>query len=482
MDTMIQSYMEETEDMLQKAEECIIRLEMEYSSVDINELFRIAHTIKGSSHMVGYEDIGNLMHKIEDMLDCVRKGSILLDQSIVSLCFDGFDLVKRMLNGKAESEAEEALEEHRKDAADISSKIDGYIGSNKQKKNTKPKKSKKQEETGIVSLLLSKEPKGRNKYYITVFIEEDAPMISPILAMILKVIEDIGTLIYSSITDNHLMEDNIDIKTFEMILCTDVEEAELYTYFSLCYVEKINICNLNRNVSKIKDYYLNEPEYASHISILKAIMKLYSFIFRHPTEYKGNKEEGYSISKLQKETIDAISRIGDIEKSKVYGKEFNRLFNFIKDISNGRLKGKEKVTINQGRMIKLIETLYNEVKGKYIVRIVRPEQDGFIDRLKSFLDTVKKSTTLIILIDISKLNILHEQEIRDLIGIYNDLKDQGIVNGFIADRHASRRVINIFDAIKELYDFRVFSSELDAVLGIFHEAESYHRIMNRIGE
>ena len=84
MDTMIASYMEETEEMLQRAEECIIRLEMEYSPIEVNELFRIAHTIKGSSHMVGYEDIENLMHKLEDMLVSARKGPIMFDQSIVS--------------------------------------------------------------------------------------------------------------------------------------------------------------------------------------------------------------------------------------------------------------------------------------------------------------------------------------------------------------------------------------------------------------
>ncbi|MBZ4669024.1 MAG: signal transduction histidine kinase, partial [Defluviitaleaceae bacterium] len=106
MDTMFQLYMEDTEEMLQKAEECLIRLEMEYSSVEINELFRIAHTIKGSSHMVGYEDIGNIMHKIEDMLDCARNGFILFDQDIVSLCFKGLDIVKQMLEYKKEGSGE----------------------------------------------------------------------------------------------------------------------------------------------------------------------------------------------------------------------------------------------------------------------------------------------------------------------------------------------------------------------------------------
>ncbi len=79
MDAVIQSYMEEAEELLEKAEECIIRLEKEYSLVDVNELFRIAHTIKGFSRMMGYEDIGNLMYKIEDMLDCARNGSALFD-------------------------------------------------------------------------------------------------------------------------------------------------------------------------------------------------------------------------------------------------------------------------------------------------------------------------------------------------------------------------------------------------------------------
>jgi len=52
--------------------------------------------------MVEYEDIGNIMHKIEDMLDCARNGSILFDQSIVSLCFEGLDIVKKMLQYKKE--------------------------------------------------------------------------------------------------------------------------------------------------------------------------------------------------------------------------------------------------------------------------------------------------------------------------------------------------------------------------------------------
>jgi two-component system chemotaxis sensor kinase CheA len=478
MDAMIQTYMEETEDMLQRAEECIIRLEMEYSSVDINELFRIAHTIKGSSHLVGYEDIGNLMHSIEDLLDCVRKDAILFDQRIVSISFDGLDIVKRILKGRAELCSEEVLHEYGKDASRICKIIESFINTNKKDTVINDRTVMEQEETGVVSALLKQKPRGRNKYYITIFIEEDAPMISPVLMMIMKAIEDIGTLIYSGITDSHLNESNTEIRTFDMILCTDVEEVELYTYFALFYVEKINVINLNRSVVESNDYYFSEPEHTTYIILMKAIMKLYQLAFQQCND---SKEEELYIKKLQRETTNAISRINNMESSKRYSMEFNRLFNQTKKILKGKTKGNEKGrTINQGRVIKLIERLYNETKGRYIVRIICPERDNFMNRLKSFLGTVKKSTTLIILIDISKLNRLHEDEVKELIEINKELMDQGIESEMVANGPVSRRIINIFDSIKEIYDFKVYPTELDAILGIFHREDSFHKLMERI--
>ena len=133
MDSAIQLYMEETEDMLQKAEECLIRLETEYSSDDVNELFRIAHTIKGSSHMVGYEDIGNVMHKIEDMLDCARNGTLMFDHNIVSLCFEGLDIVEKMLQVKKDQGTGEMINDLAYAASEIGRSVDALINAKKWK-------------------------------------------------------------------------------------------------------------------------------------------------------------------------------------------------------------------------------------------------------------------------------------------------------------------------------------------------------------
>lgn len=477
MDTMIQSYMEETENMLQKAEECIIRLEMEYSSDDINELFRIAHTIKGSSHMIGYEDIGNLMHKIEDMLDLVRNGSIEFNRDIVSLCFDSLDIVKKMLQTKAKDYEEEYEKEHLEETSSVSSKIQTLISANKIKnKNSKVITATNGEKSGIVSSLLNKGFKGKNKYYVTIVIEEDAPMIAPVFTLVLKSIENIGSLLYSNITDDNLLGtyDN-EVKVLEIILCTDIDEAELYTHFALFYVERINIINLNRNINEVNDYYLNETDYTPYLIILKTIMKFYRLAYCD--------EVITDIKRLQNETIEALLSLRNKVKSKAYGKEFTDLFNLTRKMHNAKPGSSQKIkSIIQERIKDFIEKMYYSIKGRYVVRYVKLEQNNVINGLRNFIEMINKSSTLIILIDLCNLDILHEDEIREIIRLQNELKNKGMEIGLIACGPKVRRIVNIFDSIRQVCEFKIYSTELDAIFSIFKSLDSYQRIINRINQ
>ncbi len=250
MDNLLQAYIDETDELLQKAEKCIIKLEMDYSPFDVNELFRLVHTIKGSSHMVGYENIGNLMHKIEDLLDYARNGSILFDQSIISLCFDGLDNVKKMLHCIREPLSIEEMEQLTCTVSKISESADLCI---KSKKKEEEKTVVGDAATGIVSSLICNKPKGKNKFHIAFFLEDDAPMVSTILIMILKIVEDIGTLVYSSASDEYFsgLSTGDEVKTYEIIICTDLIEEQLYKCFDIFYVEKINVVDLApRNVKQ----------------------------------------------------------------------------------------------------------------------------------------------------------------------------------------------------------------------------------------
>lgn len=75
MEAMIDTYIFETTTLLEQLDEILLRTEKanEFTEEDINEIFRIMHTVKGSSAMMGFENLQTLAHKGEDMFFIIRE-------------------------------------------------------------------------------------------------------------------------------------------------------------------------------------------------------------------------------------------------------------------------------------------------------------------------------------------------------------------------------------------------------------------------
>lgn len=89
-ESMSQLFSAETHDQLERLIEILLNLEAspDEQSRFINEMFRIAHNIKGSSGMMGLNDLKELMHSIENMFDGVRKETVHLEMDKIDLLLD----------------------------------------------------------------------------------------------------------------------------------------------------------------------------------------------------------------------------------------------------------------------------------------------------------------------------------------------------------------------------------------------------------
>ncbi len=66
-------FLEETEEQIELLDNDIVRMEKEPDNDElIQEIFRAAHTVKGSSAMVGYTRMSELTHAMESLLDKLR--------------------------------------------------------------------------------------------------------------------------------------------------------------------------------------------------------------------------------------------------------------------------------------------------------------------------------------------------------------------------------------------------------------------------
>ena len=62
-------FLEEASQLLTDAEKCFLSLESDPNNSAItDQLFRLAHNLKGSGKAVGFSDLGNFTHKLESFL------------------------------------------------------------------------------------------------------------------------------------------------------------------------------------------------------------------------------------------------------------------------------------------------------------------------------------------------------------------------------------------------------------------------------
>ena len=70
-------FLEESMDNLQTLNDSLLQLEQEPDDIDkLNEIFRVAHTIKGMAATMGFNHMAELTHKMEDVLSEFRDGQL----------------------------------------------------------------------------------------------------------------------------------------------------------------------------------------------------------------------------------------------------------------------------------------------------------------------------------------------------------------------------------------------------------------------
>lgn len=98
MENMLDMYLFETHSLMEELDELLINAERNenFSEEDINEIFRIMHTIKGSSAMMEFDSLMRISHKVEDMFFFIRdKGIEGVNQNeLFNLMFHSNDFLR----------------------------------------------------------------------------------------------------------------------------------------------------------------------------------------------------------------------------------------------------------------------------------------------------------------------------------------------------------------------------------------------------
>ncbi len=154
---IMEDFLIEAFEMNEQLDQDLVELEHNPEDLDLlNRIFRVAHTIKGSSSFLNLNILTHLTHNMEDVLNRARKGEIKITPDIMDVVLRSIDLMKTLLvtirdtgsdtnNGK-ENEIEEAVKQLQ---AITSQNLEGAKERTKeapQKENEKEVKKEAQEE------------------------------------------------------------------------------------------------------------------------------------------------------------------------------------------------------------------------------------------------------------------------------------------------------------------------------------------------
>ena len=95
-----EEFTSEAEELLDTLSRDLVDFEAQGASVRpelVNKIFREVHSLKGLAGMLGFTEISELSHSLEDMLDRLRMGKIAISKELIDLLYDSVDSLNRLV-------------------------------------------------------------------------------------------------------------------------------------------------------------------------------------------------------------------------------------------------------------------------------------------------------------------------------------------------------------------------------------------------
>lgn len=101
---LIADFFVEANQLMDDTEQALLSLERNNQSTDlVNEIFRLAHTLKGSPRAVGLGEVASFTHELESLMMQLQKGQLKVTSPLVTLLLECNDHVRMMIGGLTEN-------------------------------------------------------------------------------------------------------------------------------------------------------------------------------------------------------------------------------------------------------------------------------------------------------------------------------------------------------------------------------------------
>ncbi|EOR20152.1 chemotaxis protein CheA [Clostridium sartagoforme AAU1] len=269
-------FLEESMDNLQNLNEALLDLEQNPNNIDkVNEIFRVAHTIKGMAATMGYSNIAELTHKMEDVLSRFREGKLSVTRNVVTVLFDCLDTLEKMVSNIEDGNDEDV--EIKNIIEDLENVVNNKI-EEKEEEEEEINKENINNSTKIelnqydLSVMKQASENGFNGVNIEIILREDTLLKSARAFLIVQELETQGEILKSFPSTEDIENEQFDTELF-FVLITSKSKEEIedlvmniseirsvetsYVVLDDAFITEKNIAN-NEIVSELEKIHIKE--------------------------------------------------------------------------------------------------------------------------------------------------------------------------------------------------------------------------------
>ncbi|HEB9346195.1 TPA: response regulator [Campylobacter coli] len=99
MQEILEDFLVEAFELVEQIDHDLVELESNPEDLELlNRIFRVAHTVKGSSSFLNFDVLTKLTHHMEDVLNKARHGELKITPDIMDVVLESIDRMKTLLN------------------------------------------------------------------------------------------------------------------------------------------------------------------------------------------------------------------------------------------------------------------------------------------------------------------------------------------------------------------------------------------------
>ncbi|WOD62054.1 chemotaxis protein CheA [Niallia taxi] len=257
MSQYLEVFIEESKEHLQTCNEQLLELEKNPENLQIvNEIFRSAHTLKGMSATMGYEDLASLTHQMENVLDAIRNEKISVTPEVLDVIFLAVDDLEAMVESIASGgDGKRNVEDVVKKLVAIESGeafVDTAANQTATAVGEVSLPGSSYDEFEITVMQQSKE-QGFNTYEIEISLSQNCLLKAARVFMIFEALESLGEVIKSNPPVEELEEEKFEYSFMVTIISKEEPSTIEAKIMKVSEVEKVNVNSFSASELSVEE-------------------------------------------------------------------------------------------------------------------------------------------------------------------------------------------------------------------------------------